>query len=763
MKQLFEKLTENSLKAVALLLLFGIGLAACDEDDTPTVEQDPNIVELAQSQDQLSTLVNAVTQADLATTLADESKQYTVFAPNNSAFAAFLADNPDYTTLADIPEDVLADVLQYHVVSGKVLAADLENGPVTTLSGETILVNVDNGVTLNGDVTVVSADNEASNGVVHIINGVLSPAEEDTLQTIVEIVQAGDDFSILETALTKFPDLIETLSSEGPFTVFGPNNAAFAKFLEEDDRFGALADIPDSVLKAVLQYHVLAGKKTAADLTASETTVQGEAITIAKGDSVVLNGDITVKAADVMASNGVIHVINNVLLPPSLQPEEDTLNTIVEIVVAGEDFSILETALTKFPDLIETLSSEGPFTVFGPTNDAFAKFLDEDERFEELSDIPDDILKAVLQYHVLAGMKTAADLTDSETTVQGENIAINKEDGVVLNGNVNVTAPNVMASNGVIHVIDNVLLPPSLQPAPLPTIAAIASDTEALSTLVAALGRVPSLLETADNPEADITVFAPTNDAFTALLNTLGAESLDDIPDFALEIVLKYHILASGKLADALQATETTLEGSTISIDKSNGVVINGNANVVEGLANIEAANGVVHVIDQVLLPPIVTQVLGTMIQPLLFDPEDRFTTLITAVISQPDILNFLIEPREGDNRKTLFAPTNAAFEALIDASDEDDLNSIEDVLALENLGDILLYHVGVVFSLSTDLTGDAGATHSELMRDGRALEIPYTNENGMLFIQGNAVIGADNVTGNGVVHFIDGVLLPPM
>ena len=616
MKNLFEQL-KNSLKAVALLLLFGIGLAACDEDDTPTVEQDPNIVELAESQDQLSTLVDAVTQADLATTLSDESKQYTVFAPNNSAFAAFLNDNPDFNTLSDIPEDVLAGVLQYHVVSGKVLSADLENGPVTTLSGETILVNVDNGVTLNGDVTVVSADNEASNGVVHIINGVLSPAEEDTLQTIVEIVQAGDDFSILETALTKFPDLIETLSSEGPFTVFGPNNAAFAKFLEEDDRFGALADIPDSVLKAVLQYHVLAGKKTAADLTDSETTVQGEAITIAKGDSVVLNGDITVKAADVMASNGVIHVIDNVLLPPSLQP--------------------------------------------------------------------------------------------------------------------------------------------------LPTIATIASDTEALSTLVAALKRVPTLLETADNPEADITVFAPTNDAFTALLDALGAESLDDIPDFALEIVLKYHILASGKLADALQAEETTLEGSTISIDKSNGVVINGQANVVEGLANIEAANGVVHVIDQVLLPPIVTQVLGTMIQPLLFDPEDRFTTLITAVISQPDILNFLIEPREEGNRKTLFAPTNDAFQALIDASDDDDLNSLEDVLALENLGDILLYHVGVVFSLSTDLTGGAGATHSELMRDGRALEIPYTNENGMLFIQGNEVIGADNVTGNGVVHFINGVLLPPM
>ena len=349
MKHLFEKLTENSLKAVALLLLFGVGLVSCGEDDTPTVEQDPNIVELAQSQDQLSTLVDAVIQADLATTLADESQQYTVFAPNNSAFAAFLADNPDYATLADIPKDVLADVLQYHVVSGKVLAADLENGPVTTLSGETILVNVDNGVTLNDDVKVVSADNEASNGVVHIIDAVLS-AEED-LQNIVEIVQAGDDFSILETALTKFPDLIETLSSEGPFTVFGPDNDAFAKFLDEDDRFGELADIPDSVLKAVLQYHVVAGQKTAADLTGIETTVQGEAITIAKGDEVVLNSDITVTAADVMASNGVIHVIDNVLLPPSLQPEEDTLNTIVEIVVAGEDFSILETALTKFPDL----------------------------------------------------------------------------------------------------------------------------------------------------------------------------------------------------------------------------------------------------------------------------------------------------------------------------------------------------------------------------------------------------------------------------
>ena len=196
-----------------------------------------------------------------------------------------------------------------------------------------------------------------------------------------------------------------------------------------------------------------------------------------------------------------------------------------------------------------------------------------------------------------------------------------------------VITPNIEASNGVVHLIDQVLVPPSLAPAV--TIAQLATDTDALSILVAALQRVPDLLETANNPDADITVFAPTNDAFADLLSALGVESLDNVPDYVLRRVLEYHILASGRLAADLQDSEETLEGATLTIDKTDGVVINENTNVIADLANLEAANGVVHVIDQVLVPPFIASVLGTALQPLLFDAEGRFTTLLAAVESQ--------------------------------------------------------------------------------------------------------------------------------
>jgi transforming growth factor-beta-induced protein len=160
-----------------------------------------------------------------------------------------------------------------------------------------------------------------------------------------------------------------------------------------------------------------------------------------------LNGTVTVVIADIMASNGIVHVIDGVLIPPSMQ-----LPSIVEIATSDDDFSTLVGAL-QAADLVTTLEGDGPFTVFAPTNYAF----------EGLDDIPEgDDLKEVLLYHVLAGKYTAEDLLEEQTvtTLQGSDITIQMEDDkIILNGCVTLSVANIEASNGIVHVIKRVLIP----------------------------------------------------------------------------------------------------------------------------------------------------------------------------------------------------------------------------------------------------------------------------------------------------------------
>ncbi len=752
---------------MAFALLATLWLSGCDDEDdnnATTPEPTQSVVGFAQEDDQLSVLADALGQAGLTDVLADESAEFTVFAPSNSAFAAYLQANPDADELSDIPADALADVLKYHVVSGTTLAADLSNGSLNTLlEGQTIEVNTDNGVVLNGSVNVVTADQRVSNGVVHTIDAVLNTnARTATDQTIAEIAVGTEDLSILVDALSRVQPLLDAAGdSTADLTVFAPTNEAFANFLAGDDRFDDLASIPDEVLTKVLQYHILASAKKAADLGDTEETLAGESINIMKSDDgVFINGSTEVTTANIEASNGVVHLIDEVLLPPSLRQEP----TIAGLAVATEDLSILVSALQRAPDLLAAAdNAESMLTVFAPTNEAFADFLENDPRFNSLEDIPDEVLTQVLQYHILASAKMAADLGETEETLLGETLTLDKTDGVVINGEVTVVGADIKASNGVVHLIDKVLVPASLAPDTDNTIAAIATDTDALSTLVAALQRTPDLLEIAANANADITVFAPTNDAFANLLSALGADGLDDVPDYVLRRVLEHHILVTGKLAADLGDAEETLEGSTIYIDKTDGITIDGNASVILDLADIEAANGVVHVIDEVLIPPFIAQVLGTALQPLVFDAEGRFTTLVAALETQPELVDFFVST-EGDG--TIFAPTNAAFEALIASNDF--LESAADVLALDNLSDILLYHVAADRKAAADLKGASSATHSRSLNPntGSPLEIYYSNEeDGSLILIGySQVIEADIMTPNEefIIHAIDGVLLPP-
>ena len=271
--------------------------------------------------------------------------------------------------------------------------------------------------------------------------------------SIFDIAAAGADFTTLSAAVIA-AGLDGTLDDDdaGPFTVFAPTDAAFDAL--PAGLLGKLLDDTD-LLASILTYHVVEGAVDSAavvDLTEA-TTLQGETIDISvDGSTVSING-ATVTIVDIEATNGIIHVIDSVIVPPSIVLPKDLVDTAID---AG--FNELAGAVTA-AGLVETLRSEGPFTVFAPTDAAFeaAAAVTDGLTIEQLAE--------VLLYHVVSGEVDAATVVglSTATTVQGEDITIDASNDVVLNGNSTVTVTDVVASNGIIHVIDAVLLPPSFQ------------------------------------------------------------------------------------------------------------------------------------------------------------------------------------------------------------------------------------------------------------------------------------------------------------
>ena len=284
---------------------------------------------------------------------------------------------------------------------------------------------------------------------------------EPMLSDIVDTAVADGRFTTLVAAV-QAAELVDTLKGEGPFTVFAPTDDAFAA-LPEGTLESLLLPENKQALTDILLYHVVSGKVMAADVTAltSATTVLGKDVTVKVDMGNVYINDAQVVITDIATSNGVIHVINAVLLPPADEASMEEKNTIVDIAVADGRFTTLVAALTA-ADLVETLSGEGPFTVFAPTDDAFAALpagtLDTlllPESKQALTDI--------LLYHVVSGKVMAADVVtlSGATTVLGKDVTITVKDGkVFLNDTVQVIITDIEASNGVIHVIDAVLLPP---------------------------------------------------------------------------------------------------------------------------------------------------------------------------------------------------------------------------------------------------------------------------------------------------------------
>ncbi len=409
----------------------------------PTEEPAPepmDIVDTAIADGRFTTLVAAVEAAGLVDALKADGP-LTVFAPTDDAFAA-LPEGTVEALLGDIP--ILTDILLYHVVDGKVMAEDVvELTNAMTLQGQSVDIQVMDGKVLIDNAEVIITDIETSNGVIHVIDAVIQPETRD----IVDVAVEDGRFTTLVAAV-EAAGLVDALKADEPLTVFAPTDDAFAA-LPEGTVEALLGDIP--ALTDILLYHVVDGKVMAEDVVelANAMTLQGQYVDIQVMDGKVMIDNAEVIITDIETSNGVIHVIDAVILPET--------RDIVDIALEDGRFTTLVAAV-EAAGLVDALKADGPLTVFTPTDDAFAA-LPEGTVDALLADIP--ALTDILLYHVVEGKVMAADVVElsGAPTLLGENLSISVMDGKVMINGSEVIIADLETSNGVIHVIDAVLLP----------------------------------------------------------------------------------------------------------------------------------------------------------------------------------------------------------------------------------------------------------------------------------------------------------------
>ena len=451
-------------------------------------------------------------------------------------------------------------------------------------------------------------------------------------------------------------DLVTTLQGTGPFTVFAPTDQAFIDAGIDLTTFDT--DEENATLVDILTYHVVSGKVMSTDLTdgMEATALNQDTLTFSVSTAEVKVNDAVVTTADVESSNGVIHVIDKVLMPPADLPDIPATAQSTGVHTA------LVAALSQ-ANLVTTLQGEGPFTVFAPTDQAFTDAGIDLTTF----DTPEEnaTLADILLYHVYAGAVPASAVTDglAVTMVNGDKATFAVgTDGSVTIGDATVTGADVQTSNGIIHVIDKVLMPPpgdicynmvshTIVPGatnlicnsymyvdnytmggqtitgcyntvthavsdisaaecgaymwtPAVSLAMTAGATTIHTSLVAALTAAD--LVTTLSGDTEYTVFAPSDDAFVAA--GIDLDSFDTPEEIAvLTDILLYHVVAGTTMSTDLAEGTTTVaaaNGDDLTIQVANGAVMVGAAMAKVTLADVPASNGVIHVIDKVLMPP---------------------------------------------------------------------------------------------------------------------------------------------------------------
>ncbi len=543
-------------------------------------------------------------------------------------------------------------------------------------------------------------------------------------QTVLDIIVNSPEHETLESAVIA-AGLNGTLSGPGPLTVFAPTDAAFSML--DPQMVADLFSDPAGILSDYLKYHVFEGNLSSTDLFDGQvlTMFDGNTTQITVNTMTLIN-DATITGPDVSATNGVVHIIDVVLIPPV------NANTVVDIIVDSPVHTTLETAVVA-AELDDDLAGAGPFTVFAPTDAAFDALppgtLD-DLLMNPTGDLADILLYHVLGSTVLAGDVTNGLITDPLNNANSLKFTVTSGSDVFVN-QAEVTITNLIADNGVVHVIDAVILPSE-------TVVDVAIDNgfTTLTTAVVEAELLPALTE----PFQELTVFAPSDAAFDALPTGVLSDLLLD-PTGDLQDILLYHVLGievasadinNGQIVDPLN-TDNSLK-----LTKTNtGDVFVNQAQV--SLPDVEADNGIVHVIDAVVLPS--ETVLDVAI--------DNGFAVLAAAVTAAELIPALSDPFA---EYTVFAPSDAAFNALPTALLADLLSD-----PTGDLRDILLYHV-------LDSEVPSGAITNGLITDPlnneNTIKLTLTSANSV-FVNQAQVSLPDVAADNGIVHVIDAVILP--
>lgn len=406
---------------------------------------------------------------------------------------------------------------------------------------------------------------------------------------LIQRLERDGRFTTLLTALD-ITGLKSTVATGGTFTVFAPTDEAFAA-LPPGTVESLVTNKP--ALTSILLYHVLSGRESLPSLLKQSTaeTLQGTPVLIVNEGYKFLVNRQRIVVPWLPAANGVIYPIQGVLLPPAAPAD---INNLADVLALDGRFKTLLAAVGA-AGLGEALTTGGPFTLFAPTDDAFAKL---PAGTVETLLANTNLLRNILLYHVLGQRTRAAQLLAQRTaeTLQGSEVSVSFRHGGVFVNDSRVVNANVSSPNAIIHVIDTVLLPPAPEPNLLDTL----SNDGRFATLLAALQAAG--LDTVIATGGPLTLFAPTDEAFAKLPAGTVESLLADT--HALKNVLLYHVVSGDKSARELLSERSveTLQGSDVHVYWWWGRVFVNRSQVVS--ADISGSNGTVHAINKVLLPP---------------------------------------------------------------------------------------------------------------------------------------------------------------
>ena len=423
---------------------------------------------------------------------------------------------------------------------------------------------------------------------------------EPTL-TIVEIAAGAPDYSTLVSILS-LPELSDLLSaasdSNSELTVFAPNNTAFGNLLTALGK-SSVSELPISLVREIIEYHIVGAKVLSTELTNGpvNTLLTNEFVTVDLTSGVKINSS-NVIAADLEATNGVIHGIDAVLLPSFVT---SALGSISETFMFDNDYTILTEAL-RTANLLNTVSTTQGLTLFAPSNDAFVA-----AGITSLDGLDAAALSPILLYHVLGAKVLSTELpADGVATTLSDNQNIYLgylTNSVLINGLTQVTEVDIEKSNGVVHKINRTLVPPA--PTVIDIAVALSQVENPEFTVLVSLLTSPAYSEITQAiiDSDNITVFAPTDAAFNEISATIATLTEAQISD-----VLLYHAvgarvfsrgLSDGQVVSMLNSQDITVNIGTDGVSLTDTTAEA--ANVVE--VNIQGSNGVIHVIDKVLIP----------------------------------------------------------------------------------------------------------------------------------------------------------------